>query len=530
MTTLSLKLNDALQPVFEEFEQLLSRPAIPPEHAEEYERCSSDVVYWVNTYCQTYDPRLAPDKRIMPFALFPRQEEFLLWLAEREDLQEDGLAAKSRDMGVTWLCCAYVLHGWLFKQGFAAGFGSRKLELVDKIGDPKCIFEKIRFMLSRLPAWQKPVRFADNIARLVNYDNGSSIVGEGGDQIGRGGRQSVYIIDESAFLEHADRIERSLFGVTNVRIDVSTPNGPGNPFATKHQGGVVNVFAFHWRDDPRKGQAWYDEQCRIKDPITIAQELEIDFSASVEGITIPARWVQCSIGLRLPAGSAPLVAGLDIAAGGKNKTVFQPRHGPLVEMPVVWSTGTSDTAYRVVDEMEKRHGQQVHYDVGGVGINVQDAFNKMTRRPQFATDAIQSGAPPTETLWPSGNTSKELFLNRRAELWWMLRRRFEKTFEFVVEGKLHPLDELISIPNCPQLIAQLSMPLCFRMDTGKIKIESKEDMSQRGVQSPDYADALVYAFAHDAPDWQEALEAATQSLTTSQNASSYARNTFGPIW
>src|SRR5436309_2569458 len=81
--------------------------------------CARDCARWVNRWGFTYDPR--EPATTLPFDLFTRQAEFLRWLAERECLQEDGLVEKSRDMGVTWLCCAYALHGWLFRGGFACG-------------------------------------------------------------------------------------------------------------------------------------------------------------------------------------------------------------------------------------------------------------------------------------------------------------------------------------------------------------------------------------------------------------------------
>jgi hypothetical protein len=84
---------------------------------------------------------------------------------------------------------------------------------------------------------------------------------------------------------------------------------------------------------------------------------------------------------------------------------------------------------------------------------------------------------------------------------WTLRERFRKTYEHTqhlagVQGfQAHPLDELISIPNNSDLIAQLSQPLYKTSSNGKILIESKADMAKRGVKSPDYFDSLAYAFA-----------------------------------
>jgi phage terminase large subunit len=462
--------------------------------------CRDDIIHWVNQWCYTYDPRA--DVKSLPFDLFPRQKEFLGWLAERESLREDGLVEKSRDMGVTWLCCTFALHRWLFTPGFSAGFGSRKLELVDRIGDADSIFEKIRFLLYGLPPWMLPADFSrtdhDNQARLINPKNGASLTGEGGSNIGRGGRKSVYFVDEAAFLERPEMTDRSLFGNTEVRIDVSTPNGPGNPFAQKRFSGKVKVFTFHWRDDPRKDDAWYAKVKAEKDAVTIAQEVDLDYAASLEGICIPGAWVRAAVGLDLPA-NGPTFAGLDVAEEGANVNALVPRRGPVVSMPVGWSQcNTTQTAHRAAQECGRLRASYLYYDVIGVGAGVRGALASFAAKLSFCPVAVNGGTTPTETRWPDGLTSKEKFLNLRAELWWMVRVRFEKTYEHVNGMAVHPLDELISIPNHPQLIADLGVPRYFPTETGKIQIESKKQMAKRGVKSPDYGDACVYSF-HPAP-------------------------------
>src|SRR5437763_479835 len=60
----------------------------------ELARCAADVVHWCNHWAFTYDPR--EPVSTLPFDLFPRQAEFLHWLAEREQRQQDGLVEKSR--------------------------------------------------------------------------------------------------------------------------------------------------------------------------------------------------------------------------------------------------------------------------------------------------------------------------------------------------------------------------------------------------------------------------------------------------
>src|SRR5579859_1477704 len=88
---------------------------------------------WVTDWGMTFDPRNVEIglPAVVPFLLFPRQEEFFVWLYERWRNREDGLVEKSRDMGISWLCVAAAVHMWTFHAGTVVGFGSRKEEYVD---------------------------------------------------------------------------------------------------------------------------------------------------------------------------------------------------------------------------------------------------------------------------------------------------------------------------------------------------------------------------------------------------------------
>jgi hypothetical protein len=496
--------------------------------AIELARCIQDPVHWVNHWVWTFAPKDPIEgQSTLPFDLFPRQIEFLRWLQEREALAEDGLVEKSRDMGVTWLCCLHALHGWLFREGYKCAFGSRKLDLVDKIGDPDCIFEKLRFALNNLPIWMRPNGFQQKIhdcyCKLINPANGSTITGEGGDDIGRGGRAALWFIDEAAFLEHPQKVERSLSQTTRCRIDVSTPNGPGNPFATKRFSGKVPVFVFDWLEDARKNHfilnvdgvkvyPWYEEQKKRLDPVTLAQEVDRDYSASIEGICIPAAWVRAAVGLNLyPDGYGKdvegverppprVIVGFDVGGEGKDLSVLMPRRGPEVQSDIKSWHGilTTESAWRARDQLEKWEAILVNYDLDGIGEGIKGTWALMPEHlTRFRSNPINSGSHPTDTIWPDNKSSKEKFANFRAELWWRLRTRFERTYEYVTQGTQHRPEDMISIPNHPDLIAELSLPLVEHTDTGKVKIEAKKAMKARGVRSPNYADALAYAFAPD---------------------------------
>ena len=51
----------------------------------------------------------------------------------------------------------------------------------------------------------------------------------------------------------------------------------------------------------------------------------------------------------------------------------------------------------------------------------------------FEVVGVNVGQPPDKRkMWPDGKTSAEKFQNLRAELWWLLRDRLEKTYEHVL--------------------------------------------------------------------------------------------------
>jgi phage terminase large subunit len=476
----------------------------PAKRKFELEVCARDVVYWCQQWVWTSDPR---DRQVYPLWPWPRQEQFLRWLQERKRRQERGVAKKSRDCGVSYLCAADAVHDWLFVPHFVAGFGSRKLEYVDRLGDLKSIIEKCRFVLYNLPDWMLPEgydrRKHDNHCRILNPQMESAIVGEGGDEIGRGDRTSVYFVDEAAFLSHPEMAEGALSATTNVRIDVSTSNGPDTEFARKWNSLPENrKFFFSYHDDPRKNEAWKTRTLLDIGPVRFAGEYEGDDSAAVEGLCIPYAWVMAAVDLALniPASPEHNRSGADIAEEGNDETCYGNRRGStLWRMWFGPKQDTTQTAWMLADQTEKDCAVSLNYDVMPSGIKgtyaaaERDPTNG-SRKIKFQANPINFGSTPTDARWSDGRTSKEMFANLSAEMWWGLRVRFEKAYEYVTQQIPHLHDEMISIPRDNTLISQLSNRKVFTTPGGKIAMESKDDMKKRGVRSPDRADMLALCF------------------------------------
>ena len=149
---------------------------------------------FINDWGMTFDPRKLDDGETphMPFLLWPRQREYLVWLQGMWKNKHRGQVEKSRDGGVSWLSVAWACTNWLFVPGFVAGFGSRKEELVDKTGDNKALFYMVRYFIDNIPVEFKPEGFSERLhsayMRMNNPETGSALVGEAGSEIGRGGR------------------------------------------------------------------------------------------------------------------------------------------------------------------------------------------------------------------------------------------------------------------------------------------------------------------------------------------------------
>lgn len=490
-------------------------------------KCRNDPVHWFNNWIWTYDPRgmafgLPAN---IPFVLRPKQVELVAWLLERETTQTSGLIEKSRDEGMSYVMLGYFLHRWLFVEGFAGGVGSRKEDLVDKKGDPKTLFHKFRDMFGKMPDWMKPKKFIqrdhDNYLRFVNPDNGATITGEAGDNIGRGGRTSMYFLDEWAFVERQEAVDAAISQNTNVHIKGSTPNGIGDRFHRDRFSGRYPVFTMPWRDNPDKNwqvelhgkliYPWYEKQLATLDDVVIAQEVDINYSASVEGVLIPSAWVQASIDAHTKLNIQPSgerIGALDVADEGKDKNSFASRHGIVLKFINTWSGVGDDifgTTQKAIDHCLDQKLNLFLYDADGLGAGVRgDArvINELNEtkgiQPIQANPFRGSGAvhnPDHEMV--EGRTNKDFFANLKAQMWWSLRMRFQNTYR-ALKGMEYDPDALISLSSADldsgelnALTTELSQPTYAKNGAGKILVNKQPD----GASSPNRADGVMICFS-----------------------------------
>lgn len=481
----------------------------------------NNPVDFIQDWGVTYDPRLIErgQSPIVPMILFPRQVDFIHWVLERWRASESGLSDKSRDMGLSVVCQQLSATLCLFHNNLAIGFGSRKEDLVDKVGDPDTLFYKGRMFLEHLPEEFRggfDVRNKDHSSHLKIWipETQSIMKGEAGDNIGRGGRTSLYFDDESAFQPRPSLIDAALSATTNCRISVSSVNGSDNPFARKRFSWPAHrIFTFHWRSDPRKDDEWYVKKCAdIDNPVIVAQEIDLNYNASKDGILIPSEWVQAAINAHVVLGLAAVGkkrAGYDVADGGQDLCAYVSLHGNVVKTVKAWSGIGSDTlasTNKVFLFADQDGVDDFLYDADGLGAGVKGdarAINEQRQQKLKAHEFRGSGAvvdPDQEIIkgdnCRKGRTNADFFKNRKAQEWWRLAERFKATYRAVVEKLPYDPDDIISIdattiPLVEQqkLTQELSQVTWSQTSTGQVII----DKAPEGSRSPNHADALMIA-------------------------------------
>lgn len=485
---------------------------------------ADNPVQWIQDFCYTHDPRKIDGSKTIPFLLFPRQKEFILFLEDCRKNGENGLVEKCRDAGMTWICVCYSVWMWLYHPGSSISWGSRKEMLVDKIGDPNSIFHKIRFVIRKLPIWMLPAGFSarDHLAfmKIINPENGSTITGEAGDNIGRGGRSTMYFKDESAHYEHPESIEAALGDNTNVQIDISSVNGTGNVFYRRRMAGVewrpgalipsgvTRVFVFDWRDDPRKTQEWYDRRRKKAEDEALLhifmQEVERDYTGSVVGVIIPQAWVKAAIDAHIKLGikiSGLRAAGQDIADNGGDLNGYMAKHGILFTRGSAWAGEAGDAARECAPLCLEDRVTELYYDCIGVGVGFRVEYNTMVREGVWPKHVrVYPWAGSAEVLDPDDNvipgdpyspTNGDQYGNLKAQSWFRTRTKFYKTYKAVTEGTKYSPDELISIDSKMPFLNQLCIELSQAVKKTGMNGKTIVDKTPDGTRSPNLADACI---------------------------------------
>lgn len=168
--------------------------------------------------------------------------------------------------------------------------------------------------------------------------------------------------------------------------------------------------------------------------------------------------------------------GVDVARGGKDKTVVAKRYGnwfaPLEKYPG-HATPDGPTAAGLV-ALAHEGVAAINLDVIGIGTAVYDALPDGLKELTNGVNFAQSSSA-------TDKSGRFRMVNLRAEYYWRLREALDP-----VTG------DDIALPPDPELKADLCAPK-WKLTMRGIQVESKEDIIQRLKRSPDCGDAVVLA-------------------------------------
>ena len=160
--------------------------------------------------------------------------------------------------------------------------------------------------------------------------------------------------------------------------------------------------------------------------------------------------------------------GVDVARFGDDRSAIIVRQmEKVIRKEVFSSLDTMEITGRVlkIAKEEQVKADNIFIDVIGIGAGVYDRLKEQG----WKTNAVNVAESPKD---------KENYINLRAELY------ADKVKEWIKTGDL-PDDDFYELAN-----------IKYKFNSsGKLQIESKEDMKKRGLESPDIADALMLTFA-----------------------------------
>jgi hypothetical protein len=248
--------------------------------------CRSNILYFINVYCWTYDPRLSNPN--VPFVTYEFQDDMVMWGLERIKTKSPGLVEKSRDMGATWIFSAITAWCMLFVDGFFEYVLSLTENEVDNRGVDS-LLGKLRFLLSNVPEWMRggwveaqqglDNKMVINIPRTSSTTRGQLT----GGRAGRSGRAKVAFYDEFAFVDNSEDVTKAGASLSDCQIYLSTANGMGNAFYRMSVDPTIEKLTLHWTIHPLKNKDWEKLTRPKMSEEAWAQEHDISYAKSAKG-------------------------------------------------------------------------------------------------------------------------------------------------------------------------------------------------------------------------------------------------------
>lgn len=203
-----------------------------------------------------------------------------------------------------------------------------------------------------------------------------------------------------------------------------------------------------------------------------------EFPLADDDTIIPADWADAAVHRVVTPARVREIWGVDPARFGGDATAWARRRGNVLARPteVKFGYDTMQIVGWIKSEWDALkpadQPSEILVDVIGLGAGVVDRLSELG----LPVRGINVSESPT--------IFNERYLNQRAELW------------FTGRAWLEPKDT--SLGGDAELAYELKQPKYKFTSSGKIQVESKEDMKKRGIESPNRADAFLLTLAGEA--------------------------------
>lgn len=218
---------------------------------------------------------------------------------------------------------------------------------------------------------------------------------------------------------------------------------------------------------------------------------------------IKRKWIEACVDAHLELDvdvSGEKIIGYDPADAGEDKNAIAYKYGNFIEDTMQWQ-GKEDELYKSCEKVysKAKGGYHVNYDSVGVGVGCGSNFKNMGNEIDYSPFNAGGKVVQPDKEYKHGVKNKDHFSNLKAQTWFNVADRMMNTYNAIQKGEDIDKSEILSISskcsNLQELITELSTPKKDYDGKGRIKVESKKDLSKRGIKSPNLADAFVMCFS-----------------------------------
>jgi len=248
-----------------------------PEQIQEYIKCKTDYIYFIETYCQI----VTLDRGLQPFKLYDCQKHKLKIIHENRKV----ILMEGRQQGKTTTSAAYILWYTIFQDAKNVAI------LANKATAAREVLARYQVMFEGLPIWlQQGVKSWNK--GDIELENGSKVFTAATSASGiRGKSVNLLYVDEAAIIPNtvAEQFFASVYptisaGETTKILLSSTPLGYNHFWkfwndADNKRNGFVNLFIPYW-EIPGRDKKWADEQRGILGDLKFNQEVLCKFLGS----------------------------------------------------------------------------------------------------------------------------------------------------------------------------------------------------------------------------------------------------------